>query len=151
MPKEKYSPLLLVLMSYFRPFSVFTHSTIAPTIGLPSTSLQTPFTLPVSCAKAGLAHSPATNMKSANTTKYCFIVVASRSNLNVRFKILSAENVARISSCYENKTPLALRLFYDLAIGDQILGASLLKGSETQHTTIAHAASAIFTTVTRPR
>src|SRR5579863_7522878 len=86
MPKEKYSPLLLVLRSYLRPVSTLTHSTVAPTIGLPCVSLQTPFTLVVSWAKAGPAHRPAVNIKSASMTKYCFIGLASGSNLNFRLR-----------------------------------------------------------------
>ena len=47
MPSEKYSPLLFVLSVYLRPVSLLSHSTVAPVTGLPSTSLHTPFTLPV--------------------------------------------------------------------------------------------------------
>src|SRR5579863_6421781 len=73
-PREKYSPLLLVFRLYFCPLSRLSYSTTPPAIGLPSASLQTPFTVPDACAKTGEAHSP-----SARTTipiiAKCFFIV----------------------------------------------------------------------------
>src|SRR5437588_7817636 len=51
MPTEKYSPLLSVLNSYFCPLSVFINSTVAPTIGFPSTPVAVPPTLARFCAQ----------------------------------------------------------------------------------------------------
>src|SRR5207247_88186 len=51
-PREKYSPFLLVFSVYLRPLSVLYHSTVAPAMGLPCISLATPLTVPVAWAKA---------------------------------------------------------------------------------------------------
>src|SRR6185437_1766216 len=42
MPREKYSPFLLVFRSFLMPLLLFTSSTVAPTSGWPCRSLQTP-------------------------------------------------------------------------------------------------------------
>src|ERR1017187_7892130 len=74
MPSEKYSPFLLVLSVYLCPVSVPTHSTSAPAIGFPSTSLQTPFTLPVVCENASGADSPTTSTSKTRRMKYFFMI-----------------------------------------------------------------------------
>src|ERR1017187_293097 len=75
MPSEKYSPFLLVFRLYFRPLSVLLHSRLAPTIGFPCASLQTPFTVPVAWANTGGTHSAATATATTSTTisKRCFM------------------------------------------------------------------------------
>src|ERR1700674_3016086 len=78
MPSEKYSPFLLVLRLYFRPLSVLAHSRLAPTIGFPCASLQTPFTVPVAWANTGGTHSAAIVTTSPTIKKRCFIFLASR-------------------------------------------------------------------------
>src|SRR5271157_270901 len=50
-----YSPLESVFRSNFLPFSTFTSSTVAPSIGLPLESLTAPFTLAVNCPHSGTA------------------------------------------------------------------------------------------------
>src|SRR6476646_11115121 len=78
MPREKYSPFLLVFRLYFRPLSVLTHSRLAPAIGFPCASLQTPFTVPVAWANTGGTHSAATATTRTTISKRCFMFLASR-------------------------------------------------------------------------
>src|SRR5580704_9344070 len=80
-PSVKYSPLSLVLRSYLRPFWAFTHSTVAPAMGLPSVSLQTPLTLPVTSATAeGMQYIRIRLIRiGATKLKRCFIFPSTRS------------------------------------------------------------------------
>src|SRR5438309_10286583 len=76
MPGEKYSPLLLVFISYLRPVSWLVSWTTAPVIGFPSRSLHTPFTVPVDWAKAGVVHNAAASATSIRTANFCFILAS---------------------------------------------------------------------------
>src|SRR5207247_11345131 len=72
-PREKYSPFLLVFSVYLRPLSVLYHSTVAPAMGLPCISLATPLTVPVAWAKAAGMHRAAGIAIITSTTERFFM------------------------------------------------------------------------------
>src|SRR5882762_6279479 len=71
MPREKYSPLLLVLRVYLRPDSRPVNSTTAPAKGLPSMFLQVPLTVPV-CAETCGTKNAVANTAKIRTEQRCF-------------------------------------------------------------------------------
>src|SRR5262249_23125292 len=76
MPREKYSPFLLVLSEYLRPLSWFFQSRTAPAIGFPCASLQTPFTVPVAWANPEGTYSAASNATRAINPQRFFILAS---------------------------------------------------------------------------
>src|ERR1700746_1791654 len=74
MPSEKYSPFLFSLRVYLRTLSRMSQTTVPSVMGLPSESLQTPFTVPVDWAKTEGTHSPSTRAISTVQTKRFFIL-----------------------------------------------------------------------------
>src|ERR1035437_10677592 len=70
---EKYSPFELVFRLIFLPFSALNSSTVAPWIGLPLSSLATPFTVPVNCAQTGAALIATRNVSNM-TREICFFI-----------------------------------------------------------------------------
>src|ERR1035438_1222058 len=87
MPREKYSPFLLVLRVYFWPLSRLAKTTTPSTIGLPSTSLQPPFTVAEpTCETTGAAHIPSIKRTRANTAR-CFFIFASRQKISMDFRL----------------------------------------------------------------
>src|SRR5205823_5921010 len=81
MPREKYSPLLLVFIAYLRPVSWLVSWTTAPVIGFPSRSLHTPFTVPVDWVKARVVHNAAAASATSTRTANFRFILASALNL----------------------------------------------------------------------
>src|SRR5512146_3468638 len=82
MPREKNSPFLLVFRLYFCPVSWLEYSTVAPTMGLPSTSAALPLTVAMLCDQAGGTIRAADSTASTQYDRRCFIS-ASRLNSEI--------------------------------------------------------------------
>src|SRR6185312_655907 len=140
MPREKYSPFLLVFRLYFRPLSVLTHSRLAPAIGFPSISLQTPFTVPVAWANTGGTHSAATATTSINISKRCFMFLASR-----LIKLIDIEYRK-----HRHSGPAQLSSFRQLRVWNRGRAARIPESSQAQNAAVANAAGAVLPAVARP-
>src|SRR5215831_16694632 len=87
MPSEKYSPFLFVFSEYLRPLSVLYQSRVAPAMGWPCMSLQTPLTVPVACANTGGTHSAAIMANGNKIEKFLFILTSRRTIAIADFRL----------------------------------------------------------------
>src|SRR5262249_35119051 len=134
-PREKYSPFLLVFRLKVRPLSLLCQTTWASVIGLPWASLQAPFTVPV-CAEAGTIQSTAT---TANN----------QMRITLRFIQPSRPGRPRNGAVRPSIT-FALNLYHlrSRSVRKRINGTRVSKRPQAKHAAVTHSAGPIFAAVT---